>query len=135
MNRSVSLKIALGLAALVLASGFAGTLLGRRLTREEQRRQDNPETWNAAAMRTFEHTVRPTPEQRAKIQAYLDRAVTDLKAIRADTIARSTNVIWRLVDQVERELTPEQKAAFAPMKPNQNDLSTLDVLHVDAPAR
>ena len=123
------------LVALVLASGIAGGLLGKRLARSEQRRQDNPETWNESAMRTFDRTVQPTAEQRQKIEAYLAQAVSDLKAIRADTIARSTNVIWRLVGQVEKELTPAQREAFEQMKPNQSDLTSLEVLQVDSPKR
>jgi F0F1-type ATP synthase membrane subunit b/b' len=81
-------------------------------------------------MRTFERTVRPTPDQHRKVQTYLEAAVDELKAIRADTIVRSTNVIWRLVAQVEQELTAEQKVAFEGMKPQQSDLATLDVLNV-----
>jgi hypothetical protein len=55
-----------------------------------------------------------------------------LQAIRLDTIARSTNVIWRLVSEVERELTPGQRQAFEAMKPRPADL-TLDVLKLDEP--
>ena len=49
--------------------------------------------------------------------------------IRADTITRTTNVIWRLVAEVEQELTPEQRQAFEVMKPKPADL-TLDMLKV-----
>jgi Spy/CpxP family protein refolding chaperone len=132
MNRQVTWKISLFLLALVAASIVMGALVGRRWARAELVRRDNPETWNESAMRTFDHTVKPTPEQRAKIQSLLDGAVVELKTIRAETIARSTNVIWRLVDQVERELTPEQKQAFEAMKPKQNDLGSLDVLQVES---
>ena len=131
MNARASWKIIVCLLALILVSGTAGAILGRRWARAEMARRDNPETWNQSAMRTFERTVRPTPEQRPKIQAALDSAVAELKTIRADTISRSTNVIWRLVAEVERELTPAQKQAFEAMKPRQNELSTLDVLQVE----
>lgn len=123
------------LIALVLASALAGGLLGRRLARAEQRRQDNPETWNQSALRTFDRTVRPTPEQRQKIEAYLAQAVGELKAIRADTIARSTNVLWQLVRQVEQELTPAQREAFEQMKPKAGDLADLEILKIESPKR
>ena len=42
-------------------------------------------------------------------------------------IARSTNVIWRLIAEVERELTREQRRAFEVMKPKPAEV-TLDVL-------
>jgi predicted Holliday junction resolvase-like endonuclease len=131
MKRGRTLKIAACLVALVVVSGLAGALMGRRLARVELERRDNPETWNEAAMRTFERTVRPTPEQRQKIQACLEGAIGELKTIRSDTIARSTNVIWRLVAQVEKELTPEQRKAFEQMKPKQSDLTSLELLQVE----
>lgn len=132
MKRGRTLKIVACLVALVIVSGLAGALMGRRLARVELERRDNPETWNETAMRTFERTVRPTPEQREKIQVCLDGAIEELKTIRSDTIARSTNVIWHLVAQVEKELTPEQRQAFEQMKPKQSDLTSLELLQVES---
>jgi len=131
MNERNSWKIILCLLALILVSGAAGTLVGRRWARADMARRDNPETWNEAALRTFERTVKPTPAQRPQIEASLAAAIAELKAIRADTILRSSNVIWRLVAEVERQLTPEQREAFQAMKPGQQDLSTLDVLQIE----
>lgn len=135
MKPLTSLKIALCLAALILASGMVGERIGRRAARAELARRDNPETWNEAAMRRFDSTVQPTEEQRVRLQKLLDDAVREMKAIRADTIARSTNVIWRLVAEVEKDLTPEQRKAFDTMKPQPGDLQTLDLLHVDSSAK
>jgi hypothetical protein len=130
MNRLRYWKISACLGALMIISGLAGAFLGHRWARVEQAHRNNPDNWNEDVMRTFERTVKPSSDQRLKIQAYLDSAVEELKTIRADTIARSTNVIWRLVGQVEKELTAEQRAAFEQMKPKQSDLTTLDVLNV-----
>jgi len=55
--------------------------------------------------------------------------VRELQAIRLETVAHSTNVIWRLVAEIEQELTPEQRRAFEATKPTPSDL-TLDVLKV-----
>ena len=71
-------------------------------------------------------------EDDTRIQAELDKAVRELQAIRLETIARSTNVIWKLVANVEQQLTPEQRRAFEVMKPKPDDL-TLDVLNVNPP--
>ena len=119
------------LIALMLVCGLAGMLIGMRMTRHKITKQNDPETWNETAMRTFARTVQPTPEQSEKIQTYLNAAIRDLIAIRADTIDRSSNTVWRLIGEVEKELTPEQRTAFDKMKPSQSDLSSLDVLHVD----
>lgn len=133
MNLLRHWKILSGLIGLILVSGLAGGLIGRRLTRQQLDARNDPASWNEHVCREFDRLVKPTPEQEPKLQAHLDRAVRELQAIRMETIARSTNVIWRLVGEIERELTPEQRRAFEAMKPKPADL-TLDVLKVKAPA-
>lgn len=120
------------LGALVLASGLVGFLLGHRLARREIEIRNDPGNWNEHVSREFDRIVKPTPEQGAKIQASLDSAVRELQKIRLETISHSTNVIWRLVSEVEKELTPEQLKAFEQMKPRPADL-TLDLLQVKPP--
>jgi hypothetical protein len=125
-------KIALCLLAIILASGLAGALMGHRIARRQLEARNDPANWNEHVGREFDRVVKPNPEQGARIQAHLDRAVRELQAIRRDTVARSTNVIWRLVAEVEQELTPKQRQAFEAMKPKPSDL-TLDVLKVKPP--
>ncbi len=125
-------KIVCGLAAVIAGSGLAGGLVGHGLARRQFEARINPANWNEHITHEFDRVVQPTPEQAAKIQHHLDAAVRELQAIRLDTIGRSTNVIWRLVAEVEQELTPEQRKAFSTMKPKPADL-TLDVLKVKAP--
>jgi hypothetical protein len=122
-------KIAVCLAALVLVSGLVGALIGHGVARRQLEARNDPVSWNEHVSRTFDRIVKPDPEQGARIQVHLDQAVRELQAIRLETIAHSTNVIWRLVGQVEKELTPEQQKAFDTMKPKPADL-TLDVLKV-----
>ena len=121
--------IVLCLVGLSLVSGLAGGLIGHRVARCRLEARNNPENWNEHVAQEFDRIVKPSPEQAPKIQAHLDRAVLELVAIRSDTITRTTNVIWRLVAQVEQELTPEQRRAFEVMKPKPADL-TLDMLKV-----
>ena len=121
--------IILCLAGLTLVSGLAGGLIGHRVARCRLEARNNPENWNEHVIQEFDRIVKPTPDQAPKIQAHLDRAVQELLAIRTDTITRTTNVIWRLVAEVEQELTPEQRQAFEIMKPKPADL-TLDMLKV-----
>jgi hypothetical protein len=122
------------LLAIALASGLAGALIGHRLAHREMARRNNLENWNEHVARKFDRIVKPSPEQDTRIQAHLDQAVRELEDIRLQTIARSTNVIWRLVAEVERELTPEQRRAFEAIKPKPADL-TLDVLKVKPSAQ
>lgn len=125
-------RIVLDLVALALVSALVGGLVGRRWARTELDARNNPQTWNEHVLREFDRVVKPTPEQQPRVQAHLDRAVRELQAIRADTVARSTNVIWRLVSAVEGELTPEQRQAFQAMKPKPGELD-LDVLNTSPP--
>ena len=125
-------RIAFCLLAIVVVSGVAGCLIGHRAARQQIEKRNDPESWNEHVSKVFDHTVKPTPEQAAKIQAHLDTAVRELQTIRLETIARSTNVIARLVTEVDCELTPEQRQAFEAMKPKPGDL-TLDLLKVKPP--
>ena len=131
MNLFRHWKIVLALLSLVLVSGLAGGLLGHRVARHRLEQRNDPEHWNEHVARQFDRMVKPTPEQDVRIRAHLDKAVQELQDIRLDTISRSTNVIWRLVAEVEQELTPEQRGAFEAMKPKPSDL-TLDLLNVSS---
>jgi hypothetical protein len=122
-------KIISYLSAIILAGFLAGVLVGHRLARNRLEARNSLENWNEHVAREFDRVVRPDPQQAARIQAHLDRAVRELQSIRLETIGRSTNVIWRLVAEVENELTPEQRKAFEAIKPRPADM-TLDVLKV-----
>ncbi|MGO9113793.1 MAG: hypothetical protein ACLP9L_31575 [Thermoguttaceae bacterium] len=131
MNGRGSWKIVVCLVGLVLVSGLLGGLVGERYARREFQQRSDPGRWNETAMRDVERTVKPTPEQRQKIQDRLDVAVEELKNVRAETIRRSAEIVMRLVGQVENELTSEQRVAFERLKPKQSELSDLDLLNVE----
>ena len=129
MNPVRHWKIIGALLAVILVSGLAGGLIGHACARRQFETRNDPANWNEHVAREFDRIVKPTPEQATRIQSYLDQAVHELQSIRLETIGHSSNVIWRLVAQVERELTPAQQKAFQAMKPKPSDL-TLDVLKV-----
>ena len=131
MNRTGYWKTTACLIALILVSGLLGGLLGRRYARIECARRSDPSHWNETAMRALQRTVKPTPAQREKLQQELDVAVEQLQAIRADTIARSSQVVRQLVAQVEKGLTSEQRVAFQRIVPKESDLSNLNLLNVE----
>lgn len=121
-------RIVVDLIALALVSALVGGLIGRRWARTELDSRNNPANWNEHVSREFERIVKPTAEQGPKVQAHLDRAVRELQAIRRETLAKTTNVIGRLITEVEAELTPEQRRAFEAMKPAAGELD-LEVLN------
>ena len=121
-------RIVADLSALALISALVGGLVGRRMARTELEARNNPMNWNEHVSHEFDELVHPSPEQRPRVQAHLERAVRELQEIRRDTVARSTNVIGRLVAAVEAELTPEQRVRFEKMKPRAGEVD-LDVLN------
>jgi hypothetical protein len=131
MNQSGYWKTLACLIALIVVSGLLGALLGWHYARLECARRADPSHWNETAMRALERTVKPTPAQHKRLERDLDAAVEQLKAIRADTIARSLPVLRRLVEQVEKELTPEQRIAFKRIAPKDSELSNLGLLNVE----
>ncbi len=131
MNPLRSWKAGLCLLGIILATSLSGGLIGHGIARRQLDARNNPENWNEHVSREFDRLVKPTPEQDARIQAHLDRALRELQAIRMETIARSTNVIGRLIIEVEKELTPAQQHAFEAMKPKPSDM-TLDLLNVES---
>jgi hypothetical protein len=118
------------LLGIAVGCGLAGGVVGHRLARQEMRSRADPETWHERATRRFEEVVRPTPEQSVRLGAHLDAALTELKAVRREAIARTTVVVDRLVGQVEAELTPEQKASFERIKPRRDEMN-LEVLRLE----
>jgi hypothetical protein len=132
MNSRRHGKIVLALCALIAGSGLTGGLIGHGVARHEFEALSDPANWNEHVSREFDRLVKPTPEQGTRIQVHLNKAVRELQEIRRETIGRSTNVIWRLVAEVEQELNPEQRKAFETLKPKPADL-TLDLLKVKAP--
>ena len=110
--------------------GPAGFLVGHRQARQHLESRNNPENWNVHVAREFDCVVKPTPAQQPRLQAHLDKAVSELQQIRKDSIERSTHVIYRLIADVEGELTPEQRKMFEAFKPKPSDLN-LDLLRVE----
>jgi len=105
-------KIILLLVVLMIISGLAGACIGIRVGKLQARKRSIPEAWNVEAMKTLQRRLSLTPEQAAKVQAALDSGVEELRAVRADTLARTDKVINRVVAEIEPLLTPEQRPVF-----------------------
>jgi len=122
-------KIILALAGVVLISGLAGGVIGAHRASVRIRAHSNPENWNESVMRQLQHRLHLTPEEARKVQGHLDTRVDELKILREDTVAKTNEIIERLIADVDSELTPEQKAEFAKLK-TQRGPTTLDTLKV-----
>ena len=123
-------KIAALLAAIVLLSGSTGYYCGFHVAKAKARARSNPDAWNVSAMKTLERKLKLTPAQHDKVQAILDGGVDELRGIRIDTIAKSNRVLERLIAEVGKELTPEQREEFAKLKAERMQ-ANLDMLKVE----
>lgn len=130
MNARRHGTIVASLVGIALVCGVAGGAVGYRMGRQAMKQRADPETWHEQATRRFDELVRPTAEQTKRLDVHLTAALSELRGIRQDAIARSTLVIEKLVTAVEAELTPEQKASFQQLKPRREDMN-LDVLQLE----
>jgi hypothetical protein len=122
-------KIAIGLVALAAISGFAGLRVGQALARRSHG-QGAAEAWPETALRSLDRKLKLTPAQHDRVQAALDRAIDKLKGIRQQALAETSVVVKELVAEVDADLTPEQRQAFAMQKPGAAQI-TLDLLRVE----
>lgn len=123
-------KIILVMVSIVLVSAIAGAKFGYEKGKRYMRNRNKPDNWNERVMRGLESDLKLNAEQKQKVQVLLDNAVEELNGVRVQTIAKTTDVVRKLVDDVDNELTPEQKAKFSKMKPKDSDMS-LDILKVE----
>ncbi len=124
-------KVILQLGTIIVLSLLIGGFIGFRVTIHLLKKKANPEQWNISVMHHLERRLKLTPDQTVRVQADIDRAVDDMKGIRVETIAKTSQVIERLVADVEKEMvTPEQKAEFAKIKKERHDAS-LELLLVE----
>jgi predicted Holliday junction resolvase-like endonuclease len=105
-------KIILLLIVLMIISGLAGACIGVRMGKAQARKRSIPEAWNVEAMKALQRRLSLKLEQAVKVQAALDSGVEELRAVRADTLARTDKVINRVVAEIEPLLTEEQRPVF-----------------------
>ena len=123
-------KIVALLLAIVIVSVGIGGALGARYMERVVKQRNTPEAWNQKAMRALRQRLKLTSEQDLKMQRILDRGVEDMKAIRVDTIARTDVVVERMLAELEKEITPEQRAEFEKLR-RQRGTTNLDMLKVE----
>jgi hypothetical protein len=116
MSVSRRTRIALLVIVLVAVSGFAGFVLGAIAAKGVANRKDDPRFWKKVAMRKLE-TLKPSDEQRTRMEKRVDSAVDELVAIRKDTVVRAEQAVARAVADIAAELTPEQRAQLEKIKP------------------
>lgn len=132
MKQRRHLVILASLVAIAAVGAVGGLAVGYRLGRQDVLQRADPEAWHERSVRRFDALVHPTPEQSQRLSQHLDAARQSLRGIRKDAIDRSAEVIELLVQRVEQELTPAQRAAFEALKPKRGEVG-LEVLEPEHP--
>lgn len=120
------IKVALLLALLVIVSMGIGFFLGIGLAKAIAKKKDDPAFWNEAALKQLEK-LHPTDAQRERFKQLVGGAVDELIVVRERTITDVRTILVRVIAEIDKELTPEQRKTFAKLKPKESDMS-LDVL-------
>lgn len=111
---------------LAIVSGIIGFFLGIAVAKAVSKKKDDPAVWHETALKGLEK-LHPTDVQRERFRAIVGIAVDELTVVRNSTLETVVSVFNRTVDDIEKELTPEQKQAFAKMKPTKDQI-TLELL-------
>lgn len=116
MSISRRTKVVSMMVLLVLVSIVFGFIMGAIVAKQVAKKKEDPRFWKQAAMKHLEK-LKPTDEQRLKIEARVDSAVEELVAIRKDTITRAEATVVKAAVDITQELTPEQREIFDKIKP------------------
>lgn len=123
-------KIILSLVGIVLVSMLAGGFLGAKFAERVIKHRNTPEAWNQKAMRSLHQRLKLSPEQDSKMQRIMDGGIEEMKGIRRETIAKTDAVVERMLADLEREITPEQRGEFVKLRKQRGE-TTLDMLKVE----
>lgn len=120
------IRAGLLLLLLVIVSGGIGFFLGIAAAKAVSKKKDDPSVWHETALKGLEK-LHPTDAQRERFRAIVGKAVDELTVVRNSTLETVVSVFNRAVDDIEKELTPEQQQTFATMKPTKDQI-TLELL-------
>lgn len=129
MNRKRPALVVLTLCAIVLISFVAGLRTGGHQTRVELQQRFDPERWDEYAMDLLNERLHLSSDQQSNIQAAIDSAVSDMRALREQTIQRTTAIVDQLLSDIDQELTPDQRVQAESLAPSRDEL-TIELLNV-----
>jgi hypothetical protein len=109
-------KFIVAFVLVFLAGITAGMVLAKVQSKRAFERSFNQETWIAEAMKKLDREVKLTPEQRPNIHALVEAGA---KQVRKNLVRMATDsalLIDRLSDDIDKELTAEQRTAHGRMR-------------------
>jgi hypothetical protein len=81
-----------------------------------KKKTEDPVFMKWAAMKQLDK-LQPTPEQRPKLEAKVDAAITELMTFKATALHTLWDILDRTITEIETDLSPEQKAEWSRLKP------------------
>ena len=116
IERKSRFKAVLLLGLLFFAGVVFGFFVGAILANKVAKNKETPEFWRKAARQQFAK-LHLSSEQKKKVDARTEAALQELNDLRVQSVQKVWDVIERAVEDIEKELTPEQRAAFEKVKP------------------
>jgi type II secretory pathway component PulK len=116
MNAVKPWRIIVAFVLVFVAGMAAGMVWVKFQSKRSFERSFNQETWIAEAMEKLDREVKLTPEQRPKIHTLVEAGA---KQVRTNLVRMATDsalLIDRLNDDIDKELTPEQRTAHGRMR-------------------
>jgi len=105
------------LMTLLIGFGIGiGFIFGILAHQSWKKKTEEPVFMKWAAMKNIDK-LDPTPEQKQKLETIVDRAITELIDFKAQALTHIWDIIDRTENEIEAELTPEQKTEWADIKP------------------
>lgn len=81
-----------------------------------KKKTEQPAFMKWAAMKHLDK-LQPTDEQRPKLEAKVDAAITELTTYKTQALRTIWDTLERTSADIEQELTPEQKARWSDIRP------------------
>jgi len=121
MNYLTTSKVLAYLALIFIAGGATGAVITFKNARSQQ---TQPASMEKACTKFQDRLVSRlglTPDQVARLQPVFDQTSHDLRAIHSRALRNTDEVIRRAHEQIDRELTAEQKARLEVMEKERQD--------------
>lgn len=116
MNAVRPWRIIVAFVLVFVAGVTVGMVWAKFQSKRAFERSFNQETWISEAMEKLDREVKLRPEQRPKIRALVEAGA---KQVRTNIVRMATDsalLIDRLSDDIDKELTPEQRTAHGRMR-------------------
>lgn len=111
------------ISILILMSIGVGFVLGMIVSKNIQKKKEDPAFWKEAAMKQLEK-LHPDEAQRKRFETHTGKAVAELSALREEGIKNVWEIVGRAVVEIDQDLTPKQRETFEKIRPKPPEIQT-----------